>query len=334
MKPGMKIESGQTNETRLGETETKEKGGEIDDKNTSVEKGHETTTTTTDNESSSNNNGSKKRKANALVDEKKTSASTSETVKGGTKKAKTTTKAKRSRSKGSKGLRHFSMKVCKKVEEKGITSYNEVADELVKEFSVQPTDGRKTYDEKNIRRRVYDALNVLMAMDIIHKVKKEIHWKGLPSNAKHDLEALQNQRAKLLTSINEKKAHLQELLLQQIAFKNLIARNSQCEEAPEETKIPLPFIIINTSNQTIIRCEMAEDRGDIFFNFSAPFEIHDDNEILKRLNLHHAKYEELHKLIPIQLIPYLPDSHLVKSSEEEGEGAAANAEEAADKGME
>ena len=36
--------------------------------------------------------------------------------------------------KASKGLRHFSMKVCKKVEEKGHTTYNEVADELVTEF--------------------------------------------------------------------------------------------------------------------------------------------------------------------------------------------------------
>lgn len=36
--------------------------------------------------------------------------------------------------KANKGLRHFSMKVCKKVEEKGVTSYNEVADELVYEF--------------------------------------------------------------------------------------------------------------------------------------------------------------------------------------------------------
>lgn len=32
-----------------------------------------------------------------------------------------------------RGLRHFSMKVCKKVEEKGTTTYNEVADELVEE---------------------------------------------------------------------------------------------------------------------------------------------------------------------------------------------------------
>ena len=34
-----------------------------------------------------------------------------------------------------KGLRHFSMKVCEKVRKKGTTSYNEVADELVAEFT-------------------------------------------------------------------------------------------------------------------------------------------------------------------------------------------------------
>lgn len=77
--------------------------------------------------------------------------------------------------KGGKGLRHFSMKVCEKVQKKGVTSYNEVADELVAEFSdpqrsMSPTD--QAYDQKNIRRRVYDALNVLMAMNIISKEKK------------------------------------------------------------------------------------------------------------------------------------------------------------------
>lgn len=44
-----------------------------------------------------------------------------------------------------KGLRHFSMKVCEKVRKKGTTSYNEVADELVAEFTnpslmTSPTD--------------------------------------------------------------------------------------------------------------------------------------------------------------------------------------------------
>lgn len=40
----------------------------------------------------------------------------------------------------------------------------------------------RQYDEKNIRRRVYDALNVLMAMDIITRQKKDIVWRGLPHN--------------------------------------------------------------------------------------------------------------------------------------------------------
>nr|ACU18146.1 unknown [Glycine max] len=87
--------------------------------------------------------------------------------------------------KSGRGLRQFSMKVCEKVESKGRTTYNEVADELVAEFA-DPINGVSTpdqqqYDEKNIRRRVYDALNVLMAMDIISKDKKEIQWKGSPS---------------------------------------------------------------------------------------------------------------------------------------------------------
>jgi hypothetical protein len=69
-----------------------------------------------------------------------------------------------SSSKPYKGLRHFSMMVCKKVEEKGTTSYNEVADELVNHVVEErrKEDPSSKFDEKNIRRRVYDALTVLL----------------------------------------------------------------------------------------------------------------------------------------------------------------------------
>ena len=56
---------------------------------------------------------------------------------------------------------------------------------------------QQQYDEKNIRRRVYDALNVLMAMDIISKDKKEIQWKGLPRTSISDIEEL-----KVLVTLN------------------------------------------------------------------------------------------------------------------------------------
>ena len=62
----------------------------------------------------------------------------------------------------------------------------QVADELVAEFTESgrcDSPSEQQCDQKNIRRRVYDALNVLMAMNIISKEKKEIKWLGLPTNS-------------------------------------------------------------------------------------------------------------------------------------------------------
>lgn len=47
-----------------------------------------------------------------------------------------------------KGLRHFSMKVCEKVQRKQITSYNEVADELVNEI-FDPATGEVGFETRS-----------------------------------------------------------------------------------------------------------------------------------------------------------------------------------------
>ena len=57
--------------------------------------------------------------------------------------------------------------------------------------SGNPLRLRQAYDQKNIRRRVYDALNVLMAMNIISKEKKEIRWIGLPTNSAQECQNLE-----------------------------------------------------------------------------------------------------------------------------------------------
>ncbi|NXF04311.1 TFDP2 factor, partial [Smithornis capensis] len=194
--------------------------------------------------------------------------------------------------KNGKGLRHFSMKVCEKVQRKGTTSYNEVADELVSEFtnsnSHLATDS--AYDQKNIRRRVYDALNVLMAMNIISKEKKEIRWIGLPTNSAQECQNLEIEKQKRIERIKQKRAQLQELLLQQIAFKNLVQRNQQNEQQNQgppslNSTIQLPFLIVNTSKRTIIDCSISSDKFEYLFNFDNTFEIHDDSEVLKRMGM-------------------------------------------------
>ncbi|XP_062001117.1 transcription factor-like protein DPB isoform X1 [Rosa rugosa] len=134
--------------------------------------------------------------------------------------------------KNGRGLRQFSMKVCEKVESKGRTTYNE-----------------QQYDEKNIRRRVYDALNVLMAMDIISKDKKEIQWKGLPRTSLNDIEELKTERLGLGSRIEKKAVYLQELEEQYVGLQNLIQRNEQlyCSGDAPSGGVSLPFILVQES---------------------------------------------------------------------------------------
>ena len=173
---------------------------------------------------------------------------------------------RRKSDKGGKGLRHFSMKVCEKVKAKGSTSYNEVADELVAELTdprcVSPSD--QQYDQKNIRRRVYDALNVLMAMNIISKEKKEIRWLGLPTNSVQEAYSLESEKSKRIDRIKDKTRQLQDLIIQQIAFKNLVERNKNEEKnkgaPPHNSAIQLPFIIVSTNKDTVIECGIASSK--------------------------------------------------------------------------
>ncbi|KAH1267658.1 Transcription factor-like protein DPB [Glycine max] len=173
--------------------------------------------------------------------------------------------------KSGRGLRQFSMKVCEKVESKGRTTYNE-----------------QQYDEKNIRRRVYDALNVLMAMDIISKDKKEIQWKGLPRTSLSDMEELKSERLGLRNRIEKKAAYLQELEEQYIGLQKLIQRNEQLYSSGNAPNggVSLPFILVQTRPHATVEVEISEDMQLVHFDFnSTPFELHDDNYVLKAMKL-------------------------------------------------
>ncbi|KAI3876798.1 hypothetical protein MKX03_035987 [Papaver bracteatum] len=189
---------------------------------------------------------------------------------------------------GGRGLRQFSVKVCEKVEAKGRTTYNEVADELVAEFSTRTPENPQNFEEKNIRRRVYDALNVLMAMDIISKDEnKEIIWRGLPRAGAGD--ELKAESLGLRNRIASKAAHLQELEEQFAGLQNLIQRNEQVSRsgnaaAAAKGGVPLPFILVQTRPHATVEVEISEDMQLVHFDFNAtPFELHDDSFVLKSM---------------------------------------------------
>ncbi|KAF1764801.1 hypothetical protein GCK72_004751 [Caenorhabditis remanei] len=192
------------------------------------------------------------------------------------------------------GLRHFSTKVCEKVKEKGLTNYNEVADELVSDYfqnnlMKQIDVVKQEYDMKNIRRRVYDALNVLLAMNIITKNKKDIRWIGLPASASQEISRLEEEKARREASIKSKRETLKEMILQIVSYKNLVAKNREAQrkngEPSVDTILHLPFLMIHTHKDTNVECSVSADKSEFLFSFDRKFKIHDDFEVLKKLNL-------------------------------------------------
>lgn len=225
-----------------------------------------------------------------------------------------------------KGLRHFAVRVSRKVEQKRVTTYNEVADELVaeerrmrhRELSVkgeivpeQMLESAVTVDEKNIRRRVYDSLNVLMAMSIIAKEKKLISWQGLAmaqsARGSGEIATMKAAIAEKKRQLEEKASMLAEVEEQYMRTAAIVERNRASSGMPGlldemlmdtdvfvpngilpvhhqyPERLGIPFIIVSAPKDTAIELEMDETREDICFTFNSAFAIFDDREVMRRM---------------------------------------------------
>ncbi|EAR88175.2 transcription factor e2f/dimerization partner (macronuclear) [Tetrahymena thermophila SB210] len=142
----------------------------------------------------------------------------------------------------SRGLRNLSLKVKQIVVQKGQTSYKEVADQLVDELksqslgSMKPEDIQK--DEQNIKRRVYDALNVLIASKVIEKTGKVVkscdksHLNGrcLQADNWKNVKLVESERDKKKETLLQKQKILTEYAAKYLALMNLMERNKKTEQ--------------------------------------------------------------------------------------------------------
>ncbi|CDW58490.1 transcription factor Dp 1 [Trichuris trichiura] len=225
----------------------------------------------------------------------------------------------------SKGLRHFSTKVCEKVREKGVTNYNEVADELVQEYfesmpSPPSSHEQQMYDQKNIRRRVYDALNVLMAMNIVSKEKKEIRWVGLPTSSLQECKRLEEEKSKRIARIKDKREDLYDLMVQLVTSCSVIERNEQALAKKirfGNATVPLPFVAICVDKRAVGNISISADRTRYQFAFDRPFHLETETAILQALGLAHglekgsikeADLETVKKYLPVAFAECLEGS--------------------------
>ena len=184
----------------------------------------------------------------------------------------------------------MSIRICEKVKRCGKTTCNEVADELLylirKEQELEGDS--KLCDDKNIRRRLYDALNVLDAVDVLVKDSRDITWKGLPLNRPEQARRLVSERDFQRKQVKEKQEMMREQLIQQITYRNLVRYNQRRHSSlfvRNADKIPVPFVLVNAHPYAEVHCDASRDMSQVMMEVNAPFALHDENSVLSQMGL-------------------------------------------------
>lgn len=199
----------------------------------------------------------------------------------------------------SKKLMNLSRQVLEKVKNGGVTTGNQIAKEILKDYS----DNSYEVEFKNIQRRVYDALNVLHALSIISKIRNEISYQGL-SNDK-ELGSFKGSLNSKRALIEEKKKALTENLLHYIALHKLLNRNMASESI---NNVLLPCVVVRGSD---VKIDIQEDTIRLVSGNS--FTIYNDAHLLASMKFHHFKADELSENFPRELL------NAIKNSDEEEE---------------
>lgn len=147
--------------------------------------------------------------------------------------------------KQNKGLKLLSVVVKDIVIAKRWTTYKEVAEiilndsvNLYQAFLTKPKLAQITKEEQNIKRRVYDALNVLISAGVLVKEGKRVCKNK--SNKIITLSELQYKTSYFKTLLNEKINRVVEIREQISAFKNLLRRN---KENHSHKYLGFPFLL-------------------------------------------------------------------------------------------
>lgn len=192
----------------------------------------------------------------------------------------------------SKGLRALSLSLATKLHARGKVNCSDCADELALEISNEGpplssllAEGQRAMDvpgyDKNVRRRVYDALNVLVAVGAIVKDGKFIEWKGVEYA---HVPPAQREYETLRARIEEKRAAIKELTDQTLAFKKLSSRNQAAflSNSPPRlsSRVHCPFAVVRSSANGDISLETTEDQTMMHFTFSQQFDILTDSEVV------------------------------------------------------
>lgn len=148
-----------------------------------------------------------------------------------------------------KKLVFLSCRVYEKAKEHKVTNGTNIAREILEESRKL----RMNFDFKNVQRRVYDALNVLTALDMIKKDRNKIeflrdinevfgenpkHVQHTPEKTReereyetnHKINQLKERKRIMMENLEHKRQYFNEITVQVALLKKLVRRNLKLED--------------------------------------------------------------------------------------------------------
>lgn len=195
------------------------------------------------------------------------------------------------------GLKEISKRVMDIIKQSGKTTYKAISDQIVNEINE-----KSSKDEKNIRRRIYDSLNVMKSMKLFHRDKntKTIMWNydqeldPLNENENKNDFIENNKESKidsgdiatLKKEIKEKNKKLELLRKELIGLKNVLERNArENNKVPEEQKLYFPFIVIEFPNNKDPKINVAlnDNKTKAHFGFDEVISMYGDLDAVSKI---------------------------------------------------
>lgn len=169
----------------------------------------------------------------------------------------------------------------------GFYSYRQVAFAIIQDIS-KPDDNEKEKFIKNVFRRVYDAINVLIAAKIIYKKGFKYIWRYSPCEKLEDIRTEIEKKRKI---IEIKRLVLKDMTEKYLAVSQLLLRN---RNRVDIEKIKIPFIVVASQEcpDNLIKIDANFRHNQLSARFRKPIKVLGDLGVVARLGLN-VYYNEL-----------------------------------------
>ena len=203
------------------------------------------------------------------------------------------------------GLKEISKRVMEIIKQSGQTTYKAISDQIVNEIKINEDNSKEKKDEKNIRRRIYDSLNVMKSMNLFHRDKnsKTIMWnyeqefdplneienKNKAKDINNEFKVESGNIVELKKKIKEKREKCKLLSQELTGLKNVLERNNkENENISENDKLYFPFIVIEfkSNKDPKINIALNENQTNAHLGFDEGDTMYGDLDMVSKIGNH------------------------------------------------